>query len=202
MSAAQVIGGCVSCGDRTLSVVQRQLAGRAGGRDVSTDVDVAIGIQSQRVVGAPTHRVVDVDVATAARTAHQIGWSAGGCRCCLDLDVVTCQQRAQRCAGDVAAGGCDREVKRVNQPVALQAMGCSSGDCGAVGDVEAVARSFDAPAVAAGCATHGLDAAVKARDGIGVVNVRPDHGGTRVAGVRGVDFDLRALGHRGRGGLV
>ena len=38
----------------------------AAGGDGLVDVDVAHSIQRQRIVGAPTHRIVDKDVAVGA----------------------------------------------------------------------------------------------------------------------------------------
>lgn len=133
---------------RTLAVLQRQ-PGRIRAVHGGVDVDVAIGVQRERV-GAPADRVVDMDIAVAAAAGTADGTRA---RCIdvggLDGDVAATQRGAQRRASDVATAGRNGEVEGVNQPGAVLAAGSLAGNRCAIDDIEMRTGSLDKSAIAA-----------------------------------------------------
>ena len=72
--------------------------------------------------------------------------SGGG----TDGDAVGNQQVGECCAGDVGCSAtANREVLRIDQPVAGQSLRCGGGDSGVIGHVDVRRRGFDETATAA-----------------------------------------------------
>ena len=135
-SADGVTAG-VADSDGTLAELQRQ-RGAAGACHVGVDVDVVLCVQGQ-LVGAPRHRVVDMDIAIA-----------GGGAVRAQDDRVGSEQRGGQCAAShVATGGGYREIDRIDQPLARLALGRFGADAEAVGHLDMRGRSFDEAAIAA-----------------------------------------------------
>ena len=189
------VAGC----DVGLAVFQRQ-AGRAGTAHGGIDIDIVLRRQGQ-LVGRPGNRFVDIDV--AGRAAAAVGT--------LDLHRALVQAAHQVRAGHVAAGGGDREVDRIDQPGAGQAIGCLGADIDAVGNIHVCGRGIDKAALATvrragvqrtarvdGAGLHvaqQFDAAATRIDGVrldhaGIV----DHGFQQVAGGLGREQHAAAIG--------
>ena len=174
--------------------VERQHGAAAGGHD-GIDLDV-LGRRHGECVGAPGHRVVDIDIArTGARRA----------RTGEDAHIAARQGCRERGAGNVAAGRttadgtaidrADDEITRVDQPTARLATRCAGIDTCAIRDTDVRARRINKAAITAKAASAGADAAgyVGLAVGVGKIGYHRDGAAPACAVAGGVGDDAAAL---------
>ena len=143
---ADAVGGGVACSHCALSIQQGQGTASTAGRNGLVDVDVAVRIQRERVVGAPTNCVVHSDIAVAHCGAIEICAAVGaGGR--LNGDTVAAQQVAQSSTRDIPAACCDGEVHRVEQPRAGQSRSGGGRNFCAIGNGHMRATGFNKPTI-------------------------------------------------------
>ena len=133
-----VVRGSVAGGRSTLAIAQRQ-GGSARTAQRRIDIDIVVRRQLE-LVGRPHNRVVDIDIAQACATADR-----------LDMHVGGLQRIGVEHAGLVAAGSGNREVGRIDQPGAGQALAWQGrgGDLQFIGHLDLGGRGFDKAAIAA-----------------------------------------------------